>query len=224
VTDSDSEHRDDITAWQPESARRLRERAEELAAAVRAHAEAVTRAASEDDLTEVFAANDALLPVVLAYADAQCDYAGNGFPFAVLEEYADTDPEDDDTGDVVGEDFEVEEPAITGVSVLQRRDYELDDEQALIDAGRAAYQRIHPDVDDAGAETHVSTVGNALYAIAHADGWSSLDDVEALEPTGGAVVVVRNDGLLRGDPDDWPDDLFDVAGEALFEQDDVFES
>lgn len=70
--------------------------------------------------------------------------------------------------------------------------------------------------------THVTHLGAALYEIAHADGWDSLDEAEGLEPTAGAVCVVRQEQLLTGAPEDWPDELFAVDGEPLFRQSDVY--
>lgn len=118
-------------------------------------------------------------------------------------------------------DSETDE-APTGVSVLQRRDYRVVDEAAVMAAGRAAYLRVWPDDDEAAAAADVTHLGRALYQLAHADGWHSLDHVEGLRVTAGAVAVIDQDELLRGDPDDWPDDLFDLDGEEIFGQADVY--
>lgn len=91
-----------------------------------------------------------------------------------------------------------------------------------MDAGRRAYLRVWPDDDDVAAAADVSHLGRALYQLAHADGWHSLDQVEGLRPTGGAVAVLQQDELLGPDPDKWPDELFDDDAELLFSQHDVF--
>jgi hypothetical protein len=207
VTDDD----DDFTPWTAQGADRLRAAAAELAAAVVAHADAVATVTSHARIQEVYAASEGLLPAVLAYADAQFDYSGAGFPFGVLHQFADDDEDDD----------EREEPA-AGVTVLQRRDYRVTDEAAVMDAGRRAYLRVWPDDDDAAAAADVTHLGRALYQLAHADGWHGLDQVEGLRTTGGAVVVLRQDKLLGPDPDEWPEELFDDDAQVLYSQDDVF--
>jgi hypothetical protein len=165
---------EDFTPWTPEGAARLRTAAAELAAAITAHAEAVTAMTNNAGITEVFAASERLLPAVLAYADAQFHYTGNGFPFGVLHDYAE-DGDDVPAADLaleaaargVGE--ETPEPSV-GISVLQRHDFRIIDEAAVISAGRAAYLRVWPQDDPAAAVADVTSVGRALYQIAHADG------------------------------------------------------
>jgi len=172
---------EDFTPWTPEGAARLRAAAVELTAAITAHAEAVTAVKKDTDITEVFAAGDRLLPAALAYADAQFDYTGNGFPFGVLHQFAEQDDDD--------EPADEPEPA-AGISVLQRHDYRVTDEAAVMSAGRRAYLDAWPEDDEAAAAADVTHLGRALYQIAHASGWHNLDEVEGLRATGGVVVVV----------------------------------
>ncbi|MBB3676282.1 hypothetical protein [Modestobacter versicolor] len=164
-------------------------------------------------ISDVFAATDRLLPAVLAYADAQFEYTGNGFPFGVLHQFAEQDDAD-------GPEDEPE-PA-PGISVLERHDYQVTDEDAVLAAGRRAYRDAWPEDDEAAAAADVTHLGRALYQIAHVDGWSALDEVEGLSVTGGAVVVVARDEVLGPDPDEWPEQLFDDGGQRLYEQRDVF--
>jgi hypothetical protein len=209
VTDDD----DDFTPWTSQGAARLRAAAAELAAAVVAHADAVATVTSHARIQEVYAASEGLLPAVLAYADAQFDYTGTGFPFGVLHQFADDDEDGDEEG---------EEVPTAGVTVLQRRDYRVTNEAAVMDAGRRAYLRVWPDDDDAAAAADVTHLGRALYQLAHADGWHSLDQVEGLRTTGGAVVVLQQEELLGPDPDEWPEELFDDDAQVLYSQQDVF--
>lgn len=209
VTDDEN----DFTPWTPQGAARLRAVATELAAAVVAHAEAVATATSRADIQQVFAAGEDLLPAVLAYADAQFAYTGNGFPFGVLHEFDDDDEDDDE---------EVEQEPTAGVTVLQRRDYRVTDEAAVLEAGRRAYLRVWPDDNDAAAAADVTHLGRALYQLAHADGWHSLDQVEGLRTTGGAVLVLRQDELLGSAPDEWPEALFNDDAELLYSEQDIF--
>lgn len=204
---------EDFTPWTPEGAARLRAAASELTAAIAAHAEAVAAVEREADMSAVFAANERLLPAALAYADAQFDYTGNGGPFGFLYNLEDEEEDEEEDSEVL----------TTGISVLERQDYLVRDEAAVMAAGRRAYLRVYPDDDEAAAASDVTDLGRALYQIAHADGWSSLRDVEGLRPTGGCVRVLRQDDTLGPDPEEWPEELFDdELGEHLYEQRDVF--
>ena len=108
--------------------------------------------------------------------------------------------------------------------MLQRADYGIVDEAALVKAGRAAYRRVFPDETEAAAAADVTGIGRALYQVAHADGWASLDAVAGLRPLGGGVVIAAQDSLLPADPDDWPDDFLAVDGPVLYSQEDVWQS
>lgn len=91
-------------------------------------------------------------------------------------------------------------------------------------AGRKAYRRLWPGDDSAAAAADVTHLGRALYQIAHADGWDSLEQVKGLQPVGGVVIVQSSDELLGADPAAWPeDDLFEHDDDRLlYRQDDVF--
>lgn len=191
----------------PDSAARLRAAAADLAAAITVHADAVTALTVGAGITEVLAPGDHLLPAVLAYADAQFEHTGNSYPFGVLHQFVD------------GED-DPREPA-TGVSVLQRHDYQVTDEAAVLAAGRRAYLDTWPGDDEAAAAEDVTHVGRALYQVAHTVGWAGLGVVDGLRPTGGAVLVTTQDDVLGPDPDEWPPDLFADAGELVHRQEDV---
>jgi hypothetical protein len=208
VTDDD----DDFTPWTPRGAARLRAAAA-LSAAIVTHADAVARVTPHARIKEVYVASKGLLPAVLAYADAQYDYTGAGFPFGVLHQFAENDEDDDEEG---------EEVPAAGVTVLQRRDYRLTNEAAIMDAGRRAYLRVWPDDDEAAAAADVTHLERALYQLAHADGWHSLDQIEGLRTAGGAVVVLQQAELLGPDPDEWPEELFDDDAQLLYSHHDVF--
>jgi hypothetical protein len=69
----------------------------------------------------------------------------------------------------------------------------------------------------------VTHLGRALYQLAHADGWNSLDQQDGLLPTGGSVTIISQENLLGPEPDQWPANLFDHdPGELLYEQRGVF--
>src|SRR4051794_28371323 len=86
---------DDFTPWAPDGAVRVRQTAAALAEALLAHAEAVA-AASEADIVSVFEANERLLPLAVAYSDAQFDFTGNFGPFGLLHDEVEDDEPDDE--------------------------------------------------------------------------------------------------------------------------------
>jgi len=190
---------DDLTQWTPADAGRLRAAAAELAAAVTAHAAAVSAVTGEDGVPEVLAAHDRLLPAVLAYADAQLDLTGNDFPFGVLHEYADEDVVPDEVPDTPGTRDEVV-PAISGttdVSVLRRHDLHVTDEAAVL------------------AAAGEPELGQALARLARTGGWDALGDVPGLRSAARSVLVVGS-ALVPGEEPD------DADGELLYSQQDVF--
>lgn len=200
--------------WTPDGAERLAAAGEQLAAGIKAHAAAIASTTGRRDWAAVSAATDALLPLLLSYADAQFAYTGNGFPFDALRQFTMDDDEDDE--------LPTEGRPPTGVSILRRHDYGVLDEATILAAGRAAYLRSWPDESEQDAAAEVSHLGVALYQIAHADGWDALDGTDGLRPLGGATQVIDQDQPLSADPDEWPDDPFATAGEVLFQQSDIW--
>ena len=189
---------DDLTQWTPAGAERLRAAAAELAAAVTAHAAALSAVTGEDGVPEVLAAHDRLLPAVLAYADAQFDLTGSDFPFGVLHDHA--EEEDDDVPVVPAASDGVPVPetsGITDVSVLRRHNLQVTDEAAVLAAAGEA------------------ELGQALSRLARADGWDALGDVPGLRSTARSVLVIGSQLLPGEDPDD-------EGGELLYSQQDVF--
>ena len=75
--DVQSDIADDFDPWTPSGADRLLA-GDALADAVRAHARTLAALTDSRDIQAVFVASDVLLPVVLAYADAQFSFTGNG--------------------------------------------------------------------------------------------------------------------------------------------------
>ncbi len=205
---------DDFTPWTPEGAARLLQAADVLVEAIRTHASSVTGLRGDEQSADLFAAGAQLRPAVLAYADAQFDYTGTGFPLGIVHQFDDDEEDGDD----------VDAGPVAGVSVLRRNDYVVSNEAAVMKAGRKAFRRVWPEEDAAAAAADVTHLGRALYQIAHADGWDSLEQVKGLEPVGGVVIVQSSDELLSADPDEWPeDDLFGHNEDRLlYRQDDVY--
>jgi hypothetical protein len=73
---------DDFNPWTEQGAQGLLEAAEALAQAIRIHARTLVELIDTRDDDLVFNANDALLPEVIAYADAQGPSPALSFPLA----------------------------------------------------------------------------------------------------------------------------------------------
>ena len=210
---------DDLTPFTPAGAERLRAAAAELAAAVTAHAEAVAAVTTDAGVPDVFAAGDRLLPVLLAYADAQFDLTGTDFPLGVLQDAVDDEDgagEEDDAAPLDDVPLLEEETvaAATGtreVVVLQQHQLLVTDEAAVLAAGR----RARPDGEGTGTEG--TDLGQALSRLADAGGWDGLGDVPGLRSTARSVLVVGRDVVPGQDADDDEDE-----GELLYSRQDVF--
>lgn len=203
----------EFTPWTDEGAARLREAATAVQTAISAHAQALVAAGGENKA--VFKASEDLLTVLIDYADAQFDFTGYGFPLGALAQFAEEDEQTD-------EEDEGEEWPTSGISVLQRHDYVVRDEDAVLEAGRQAYLRVWPDDDEAAAAADVTHVGRALYQVAHADGWNSLYKTRGLEALGGFIGVVKQDELFGPDSDDWAAAVLTEDAELLYSQDDIY--
>ncbi len=210
----DQEEDDDFTPWTSHGRARLRLAADGLVEAIRTHASSIRDIRNDDGAAEIMAAGNQLVPALLAYADAQFDYTGTAFPLGTLYELADDDDDEEDA----------DPGPVGGVSILRRTDFMVTDEDSVLKAGRKAYRRSTGKAKKKSAAAHVTHLGEALYQIAHADGWDSLIRVQGLQPIGGIVLVQSSEELLGSDPDEWPaDDLFDHDEDRLlFRQDDIF--
>lgn len=114
-------------------------------------------------------------------------------------------------------DVEYEDVAAepTNVGVLLRRDYRLDDADALVSAGRAAYADIYSDQPGEAAVADVTHPGRALYQLLHAYGIDGLDqraEEAGLTPRGGTVWV---QALSDDDVETLVDDPFGVVDDEM---------
>ncbi|MFI6325083.1 hypothetical protein ACIBG8_46735 [Nonomuraea sp. NPDC050556] len=140
--------------------KRLRDAAEELAAVVVRHANALSEPLNPP---EIFALNDALAEAAGRFADAQFDLTGT-FPQFTCEE----------------EPAAPAEPT-EGLAVLRRHDFVITDREALMAAGRAAYLRVWPDDTEKDAASDVHDVNRAIYQLLHAAP-DPLDNIPGLRP------------------------------------------
>jgi len=217
---SDFEDEDeDFTPWTTDGADRLRLAAAEAATALQRHAETVGKLTSKSRPLDLIEASNLLLPALLEVANAQFEFTGNSGPLGLLFNLVDDDDDDEEE-----EEDEDEQVATTGLSILQRRDYRVLDEASVITQGRDAYRRVWPDDTQTDATEDVTSLGGALYQLAHDAGtWDVLERVDGLRPAGGSLVVVAHDETLGPDPDEWPDELFDHdQDDVIYRQLDAF--
>jgi hypothetical protein len=212
---------DDFKPWTVERREALLDAGDVLAQAVRAHTRAYASAASLEDFPDTFPASDALLAAAKAYAEAQFNYSGNGYPLGILHSIEEEDdpgaPGDGDEGASEGP-----QDPVTGITILQRIDYAVVDEAAILAAGRAAYRSGTPGALASTAAGEVTTVSQAIHQIADTRGWTALAEIEGLEPIGSTSLVHRQTELLSENPEEWPDDIFAVDGELLYGQREVY--
>jgi hypothetical protein len=67
----------------------------------------------------------------------------------------------------------------------------------------------------------VTHIGRALYQYAHLNGWDKVKEMPGLVPTGAVTVVHAHEELLRGHPDEWPDEPFAIDAPVIYSQRDV---
>lgn len=205
----------DFNPWSVERREALLDAGDVLAQAVRAHTRAFASAASVEDFPNTFPAADELLAAAKAYAEAQFNFSGNAYPLGILHSLEEEGAEDD-------EDADESDVPVTGITILQRIDYAVVDEAALLAAGRAAYRASIPGALASAALGEVKTVGQAIHQIAETHGWPALAEVDGLDPVGGTTLVHRQTELLSDDPDEWPEEIFAIEGELIYGQRDVY--
>lgn len=212
--ENDDDNDDDFTPWTQDGAEKVRTEARKAATALIAYADALA-ALTDGDFAKQVENEKRLLQVLLEFSDAEFEFTGSGGPLGLLHEYDDDHDEEDDTAD---------SGPVAGLSVLQRTDYKVIDEATVIEAGRSAYLEVWPDDTAEDAANDVTTLGRALYQVAHAAGtWTVLDKTDGLDVTGRVIVLVDADETLGSEPDDWPEDVFEHDDDKiLYQQEDVY--
>ncbi len=181
---------------------RLQTALDELTDALETHLHAVLARGSDAD-SSVQSAYTALRQAAERYDDLLFDLRDEVTPWEF--------PEGPDT-DLQYEDSDAA-PGVVGV--LVRRDYEIDDTDGLLEAGRQAYGELFPDDPRESAVADVSHPGRALYQLLHAFGVDGLDERSedaGLQPRGGTVWV---QALGPGDDETLNQHPFGVADEDL---------
>lgn len=156
----------------------------------------------------LFEANQEVARLVDAWNERVSEHSGT-LPVAQLDDDEDDDFEEDDLAEPT--DGEV-------LSVVSRWDLRLADSGALLQAGRAAHQRLRPEENDEDAVIAVPDFGQAMYSILHEIGepWYDLPGVEVIS---GIRVFLRPDETpapLPDDDDEITEPIAQPAGEVLF--------
>lgn len=192
----------------PEDQARLTAALDDLTDALEAHLVACTRSTGEAD-PAVQAAYTALRTAASRYDDLLFTLLDEVTPWEFAE----------------GPHVEVQhdEARLDTLCVLVRRDYAMEDDDALLAAGREAFAELHPD-DPEAASADVSNAGRALYQLLHAYGVDGLDEraeLVGLRPRGGTVwvQVLDNEGAAT-----LVEDPFAIADEEMliYRLDEVF--
>ncbi|WP_051426086.1 hypothetical protein [Jiangella gansuensis] len=185
----------------PHDIERLQSALDELTDALEAHLQACLARTGETD-PAVISAYSALRNAADRYDNLLYDVTDEVTPWEFPEDPA--DPE-----------FEADDAAPAQVGVLVRRDYEIDDTDSLLGAGREAYSELYPRDPAESAVADVSHPGRALYQMLHAYGVDGLDERaedSGLRPRGGTVWV---QALAPGDDETLTTEPFAVADEEL---------
>lgn len=100
-----------------------------------------------------------------------------------------------------------------------KNDDDYDDDEVLA-AGRRKFLENRPGESEVNAQSTVSHLGAALYELAHADGWDSLDKAPGLTPLGSAIVAAEQTDQIEFSQDllddEEPDRNFAIDGRVLY--------
>lgn len=201
---------DEDTQWSAAARIAFNTAGVDLLTAISAHIKFFSSAELGTSWTEKNDLNEVVRHAAAAYADVQFDLTGNYGPFGELQDWDDDDEADD----------EDEEPQPTSfVSVLQRADYGVLDEELVLDAGRLKFLENRPGESEDNARSEVSHLGAALYELAHADGWDSLDKAPGLTAMGSIIQVIEPSEPIElsdaSSDTEEPDAGFSVDGRVL---------
>jgi hypothetical protein len=193
----------------PQDQAQLTAALDDLTDALEAHLVACTRSTGEVD-PAVQAAYTALRTAASHYDDLLFTLLDEVTPWEFAE----------------GPHVEVEhdEAALETLGVLVRRDYVMEDDDALLAAGREAFAERYPEEPEEAANAEVNHPGSALSELLHAYGVDGLDEraeLAGLRPRGGTTWVQVLDDE---DAANLVEDPFAVANEEMliYRLDEVF--
>jgi hypothetical protein len=146
-----------------------------LAERLQAHTDALLAMTGDDDQAALFEQNAALEKLVEDWNDAVLEHTGTA-PL-LLEDPADDEDEEETEQDQV-------------ISVVSRFDLRIVDLEALLEAGRAAQERLPAELAEESENDPVDSAEQAIYEISREVGeaWFELPGVEMV--AGGRAYVV----------------------------------
>lgn len=206
---------DDLDDWEPEfsakSAAAVRIVAQDVLDAFKQHVEVVCAAQNELAEPTIDASAEILREALDRFVDAQSDHCGEWAPFydAFEEDDEDEDDEDEEDDAVAGD--------VTGISRLARWDFEVTDEAAVLQAGRAAWLETYPDTTADDLAKQEDNVGLALYNISHLRGQDAIFDTPGIRARWGFIATHQQPDLGPLDDDDL-EDAFGVETPPLFSE------
>jgi hypothetical protein len=173
----DAEHE---TQWTDQARTRYQAATRAVLEALSAHTDLVAgRVGRQAELGPYFTSTERLQEVLEAFRDAEFDLCGS-VPYAPLswdEDEADED-EDGQRGPLV--------------SVVHQVEFEVLDEDRLVEAGRAAYRQAWPKDTAEDALVAVTDVPSAVGELVHVHGWDVLEaGTEYLRPRTGETSIVQ---------------------------------
>lgn len=186
---------------------------EELVVALRRHAGRVgSLRGGSSEIAGLFEANAEVERLIDAWNERVAEHTGT-LPVSLLGR----DDEDENEEDLDAEDDFIGVGDGEPISVVSRWDLQILEAAALVQAGRAAHQRLRPQENDDDAAVAVPDAVQALYALLHEAGepWYDMPGVEVVR---GERAWFRPDEPattpLRDDDDEAP--ITEPAGERLF--------
>ncbi|MCD5350286.1 hypothetical protein [Kineosporia mesophila] len=172
---------DGVTQWTPAARDRYAAATAALLETLNAHTALVAaRVGRQVEIPDYIDSAQRLQQALDALTEAEFDVCGS-FPFSLRE-----DDEDD---------FEPEDDVAAGaiLTVEHRADFEILDEAALVEAGRAAYLTSWPDDVEEDARLTVSSPAQAVGQLIHTHGWQFFENgTDALAPRSSETVIEQD--------------------------------
>lgn len=201
--------------WTGVTSERFRQATEELIDAIRLYGDRVlSMAGRRAEVFELLEVGEMLAEVVSAYSNAHFDFTGT-FPSLASDQGEGGEREESDV------EIETEQSesgnAVERLSILHRSDFQVIDLEAILQAGRQAYQAMWPNDDEEDAAADVTDLGRALYQIQHRGGISAVSQVPGLQPAGSSTWIVESSDLLgkRTDIEDGIRNPFELRESAI---------
>jgi hypothetical protein len=174
---------DVVTQWTPAARDRYTAATAALLETLNAHTALVAaRVGRQAEMPDYIDSAQRLQQALDALTEAEFDVCGS-FPFSLRG---------DDDGD---DDFEPEDDAAPGALLMveHRAEFEILDEAALVEAGRAAYRTSWPDDVEEDARLAVSSPAQAVGQLIHTHGWQFFESgTDALAPRSSETMIEQD--------------------------------